>query len=134
MDNSEVFRGLLFYCGFNILFFKAPPPSTDSPSVPGDTVVTLDIEEQDIPVLLSRLVQDSQVLDHPQVQQTNPLPVVERDRELDLELVLPFGSHVESDPNEISDENHLLRPLAARASMRENQETVIKLLYILHVS
>ena len=97
--------------------------------MPDDTILTLDIEDQEIPVLLSRLVQGSDVLSHPQVQQVNPLPVVERDRELDLELVLPFGSHVESDPNQITDEKHLLRPLAARAAMRENQATVSYALY-----
>ena len=56
--------------------------------MPDDTIVTMSVENQEIPVLLSHLIQDAAILDHPQVQQTSPVPDLEWDRELDIELSL----------------------------------------------
>ena len=92
--------------------------------MPSDTLVTLQVEDQEINVLLSRLIQGASTLDHPQVQQVNPIPDTEWDMELDMEIAMQPGRFVESDPNIMKSEDHLLRPLASRAAMHDNQELV----------
>ena len=87
-------------------------------------MVTLDVEAQEIPVLMSHLIQESGVLDHPNVTQINPIPDLERDKELDMELSVQPGQFIETDPNNMQNQDHLLQPLASRAAMLDNRDLV----------
>ena len=84
----------------------------------------MDVEDQDLRVLLGRMIQGPAVLDHPAVRQINPIPDTELARELDMEMSVQPGVEVESDPNIMTDQNHLLRPLACKAALLDSQEVV----------
>ena len=108
------------------IFYQTPPPAPPTEAIPDDTIVTMDVENQEIPLLMGHLIQDAAILDHPQVQQINPVPDTELDKELDMEMSLQPNKFIESDPNLMKDDNHLLRPLANKAALLDNQETVRK--------
>ena len=69
----------------------------------------------EIPILLSQVIQDGTVLQHPELQQRRPLPTMERDP--DLEMVVPTGSI--TDPNLPIGSAHILSPLFQKASLNE---------------
>lgn len=75
--------------------------------------------ENDIPILMSQVIQDGTVLKHPELVQRRPLPTMERDP--DLEMVVPTGSV--TDPNQPIDSAHILAPLFQKASL--NEESVM---------
>lgn len=71
--------------------------------------------ENDIPILMSQVIQDGTVLSHPELIQRLPLPTMERDP--DIELIVPTGSV--TDPNQSIDSAHILAPLFQKASLNE---------------
>ena len=101
----------------------APPPLEPTP-IPIDTVVTLAVENNEIPVLVSHIIQDTNALDHPSVTLVNPVPDLEYDEELEMVISLQPGQAVESDPNCLKTNQHLLLPLAQRAAQLDNNGLV----------
>ena len=93
-------------------------------TMPQDTLLTLRIEEHEIPILFSQLCVDGQILSHPAVVQRQELPEVEHDSYLNL-FVQGTTSHAPSnDPNAPISSSHTLAPLMERAARCE--ETMIK--------
>ena len=87
--------------------------------MPAETVLTLEIEQQEVPVLFSQLVQNGTVLDHPAVQQHRPIPQLEQDTYLNLVIQGSADIPTPSDPNGAMTHRHVLSPLAERASQLE---------------
>ena len=87
--------------------------------IPSDTILTVEISNQEIPCLFSQLVQNGQVLDHPDVQQRQEIPEIEQDTHLQLIVQPTVQNPTPSDPNAPIDHTHALSPLAARASQIE---------------
>ena len=75
----------------------------------------------EIPILFCQAIQNGEVLEHPDLTQTRPVPETERDP--DLELVVPVGSV--TDPEVQIDSAHILAPLFKKASLNEELVTVI---------
>ena len=94
------------------------------PEIPADTILTVAIEEQEIPLLLSQLVQDNTVLDHEAVVQHQDVPVIEHDPNLDLLLRSSPNFTAVSDPNAPINEQHVLSPSIIRSINQENSELV----------
>ena len=87
--------------------------------MPSDTILTVQIENQEIPCLISQLVQNGQVLDHPEVHQRQEIPVVEQDTCLNLIIQPTPQNPSPSDPNAPMTHMHTLSPLSERASLIE---------------
>ena len=87
--------------------------------MPSDVILTIEIENQEIPCLFSQLIQNSQVLEHPEVQQRQPIPEIEQDTVLNLVVQPTVQNASPSDPNDPMTHNHILSPLAHRASQIE---------------
>ena len=96
------------------------PPVQEVDTIPADAVVSVTIENGEVPLIFAELVQNQQVLQHPMVEQLSPISVMEHDRELDLDIVSPNSYVVESDPNVASSNRHFLLPLATRAAYFED--------------
>ena len=86
--------------------------------------MTLNITDGEIPVLFAEMVQNRTVLDHPSIKQLQPLSELEHDKELDLVITPTPGVTIESDPNVLGNNRHLLLPLAQRASFWEDPNKV----------
>ena len=82
--------------------------------------MTLDLTENEIPILFCQVVQDGKVLEHPDLRQQQQLPGMERDP--DLEMVVPVGS--DTDPNSSITSAHVLAPLFQKASLNEEATLV----------
>ena len=87
--------------------------------MPSDVILTVEIENQEIPCLFSQLLQNGRVLEHPEVQQRQPIPEIEQDTVLNLVVQPTIQNASPSDPNEPMTHNHTLSPLALRASQIE---------------
>ena len=96
------------------------PPIQEVDELPADAVVSLTIEDGEVPLIFAELIQNQQVLQHPMVEQLTPVAAMEHDRELDLEIVSPNSHIIESDPNVTSSNRHFLLPLATRAAYFED--------------
>ena len=86
--------------------------------------MTLQVTNGEIPVLFSEMIQNRTVLQHPAIQQLQTLGELEQDKELDLVITPTPGVNVESDPNVLGNNRHLLLPLAQRASFWEDPSKV----------
>ena len=84
----------------------------------------MSIEEQEIPLLFSQLVQDNTVLDHESVTQHQDVPVIEHDPNLDLLLRSSPSFTAISDPNVPINEQHVLSPSIIRSINHENADLV----------
>ena len=73
----------------------------------------------EISCLFSQLVQNGKVLEHPEVQQHQDIPAIEQDTFLNMVVQPNAQVDSPSDPNDSMTHNHLLSPLAERASMIE---------------
>ena len=82
-------------------------------------MLTVEISNQEIPCLFSQLIQNGIVLDHPEVQQRQPIPEIEQDTVLNLVVQPTVQNPSPSDPNAPMTHNHTLSPLALRASQLE---------------
>ena len=87
--------------------------------LPSNTVLTVEIENQEIPCLISQLVQNGVVLDHPEVQQRQTIPPIEQDTFLNLVVQPSNQEPTPSDPSAPMTHNHTLAPLASRAAQLE---------------
>ena len=87
--------------------------------MPSDVVLTVEISNQEIPCLFSQLIQNGLVLDHPEVQQHQPIPEIEQDTVLNLVVQPSVQNPSPSDPNAPMTHDHTLSPLALRASHLE---------------
>ena len=87
--------------------------------MPSNAVLTVEIENQEIPCLFSQLVQNGVVLDHPEVQQRQPIPPIEQDTFLNLVVQPSSQEPTPSDPSAPMTHNHTLAPLANRAAQIE---------------
>lgn len=81
-----------------------------------DCMFTLEVQDREIPLLISQIVQDGTVLDHPALKQHQPIPTIETCP--DLKLLVQTRS--ETDPDEPLTSTHVLSPLAKKASDIEN--------------
>ena len=102
--------------------FKGTPPSDPGDrahieqELPHDTLLTLEVENQEIPILISQLCVNGQVLQHPAVKQHQELPQLEQDTYLNL-VVQPSSQYdTPSNPNDEITHNHVFSPLMTRAS------------------
>ena len=77
-------------------------------------------EDGEIPLLMSEIIQGSNVLEHPSLIQLQPIPEVERCPDLEL----PVQTRSNSDPNQTLDRTHVLSALAKNASELEHSQTV----------
>ena len=84
------------------------------------------MEDQEIPLLFSQLVQDNTVLDHEAIVQHQDVPVIEHDPNLDLLLRSSPDFTAISDPNAPINEQHILSPSIVRAINQENSDLVSK--------
>ena len=87
--------------------------------MPSNTVLTVEIENQEIPCLISQLVQNGVVLDHPEVQQRQEIPAVEQDTYLNLVVQPSVQEPTPSDPSAPMTHTHTLAPLVTRAAQFE---------------
>ena len=87
--------------------------------LPADTVITLEISNQEIPCLFSQLIQNGTVLELPEVHQHQDIPKIEQDTMLNLVVQPTLQNTAPSDPNVPMTHNHTLAPLAERASQLE---------------
>lgn len=114
---------------YNFLFFQESPSggsedkSYIEQSMPAETILTLEVENSEIPVLFSQLIQNGQILDHPAVQQQQEVPNLEQDTYLNMVIQRSPTEASPSDPNAPMTSHHVLSPLAARASLLE-QSTI----------
>ena len=69
--------------------------------------------------MISQLVQNGRVLEHPDVQQHQQIPEIEQDTHLNLVIQPTLQNPSPSDPNAPIDHHHALSPLATRASHAE---------------
>ena len=56
---------------------EALPTENSINHVPPETLVTLDVKDQELSVLLERIIQEAAVLNHPAVNQVNPIPDID---------------------------------------------------------
>ena len=105
----------------------------EATELPPDSVLTVAIEDNEIPFLYSELVQNQIVLSHPAVKQLQPLSRLEHDPELDMSITPQPTQIIESDPNVAQSNHHLLLPLAQRAAFYEGLTPVSTRLLIIHV-
>lgn len=82
------------------------------------------IENQEIPLLVSQLIQDNTVLDHESVVQQQDVPVIEHDPNLDLLLRSSPNFTAVSDPNAEITDQHILSPSVTRSINQENADLV----------
>ena len=105
----------------------------EATELPPDSVLTVAIEDNEIPFLYSELVQNQIVLSHPAVKQLQPLSSLEHDPELDMSITPQPTQIIESDPNVAQSNHHLLLPLAQRAAFYEGLTPVSTKLRIINV-
>lgn len=87
--------------------------------MPPDTLMTLEIESQDIPCLFSQLYINGQVLEHPAVVQRQELPDLAQNTARDMFWWRKSNAKSTFDLNERIDHHHVLSPLAVRAAQME---------------
>ena len=87
--------------------------------MPANTLLTLQIENQDIPILFSQLCIEGQVLDHPAVIQRQEIPQLEHDPDLNMLIQGSVTNTPSSDPNGEITADHVLAPLVERATHYE---------------
>ena len=110
----------LFLISINI---KSAPPielgdnTSTEQELPSDTLLTLEISNQDIPILFSHLVVNGRVLQHPAVKQHQEVPFIEHDARLDL--LTSTSNDPSNDPNEEMTHDHVLSPSMIRAAHTE---------------
>ena len=109
------------------MFFKDPSSSgsTDSLPVeqymPTDTLVTVEIQDQELPLVFSELVKDGKVMQHPSITQHQPVPKMVYDSR--LEMMLPSDGTHKYDPNGPITHSHPMAALAERAVLVEQAIT-----------
>ena len=95
--------------------------SSDSPPIeqylPSDTLVTLEVADQDIPVLFSKIIENGRVQNHPAITQHRDIPKMAFDST--LEIVLPSDGNIPFDPDAVMTHHHPMSPLAERAAIME---------------
>ena len=87
--------------------------------LPSDTLLTLEVENQDIPILFSQLIVDGQVLQHPAVKQHQEIPSTTLDTQLDLLVPTTLNSETSLDSSTEISHDHILSPLMVRAANAE---------------
>ena len=88
--------------------------------MPPDTIMTLQIEDQDIPILFSQLCVNGEIMNHPAVVPRQQPPQLEHDDQLKMVVQGSPTLLPASDPNITVDANHILAPLMERAAQREH--------------
>ena len=88
-------------------------------TMPPDTILTLQVEDQDIPVLFSQLIVNGEIMSHPAVVPRQQPPQLEHDDQLKMVVQGTPNMLPASDPNIAVDANHILAPLMERAAQRE---------------
>ena len=84
--------------------------------MPLDTVLTVDIANQEWPVLVTQLIQDTTVLEHPSVTQCSPVPPIEIDSDLKMPVRSATDNPISTDPNDVTNNHHILAPSVHRIS------------------
>ena len=87
--------------------------------MPPDTLLTLEIEDQEIPCLFSQLYINGQVLNHHAVVQRQEIPDLAQDAARDLFWWRKSRSKSTIDPDHEIDQHHVLAPLATKAAQLE---------------
>ena len=82
-------------------------------------MLTLEIENQDIPILFSQLIVDGHVLQHPAVKQHQDIPCTLLDPQLDLLVQTTSVFDSSRDAKYEISHDHVLSPLMIRASHAE---------------
>ena len=85
--------------------------------MPPDTLMTVEIENQEIPCLFSQLYINGQILEHHAVVQRQELPDLAQDAARDMFWWRKSRSTF--DPDSEIDQHHVLSPLAVRAAQME---------------
>ena len=88
-------------------------------------MLTVDISNQEWPVLISQLVQDTTVLKHPSVTQCSPIPPVEIDADLKMPIRSSPDNPIATDPNDVTNNHHILAPSVHRIASHSGPPVIM---------